>query len=326
MISDSIEKAAEALEQGNVIAIPTETVYGIAANAFNSNSIQQIYQIKERPSSNPLIVHIGSVDQLASLTSFIPNKAKELIHVFWPGPLTLLFPKSSNVLSEVNNNLPEVAVRMPAHPMCLSLLKKLSFPLVAPSANRYGSISPTEAQHVEDGLGDRISMVLDGGPCMIGLESTIVGFDEHENCVVYRLGAITIEELEAVVGPVQLKHHQKNKVAPGMALRHYAPNTKLQLKPNLLSKMDMEQPTPTAFLFFKKPVFDIPKGICYRILSPEGNTREAAKELYRYLHELDQEGATLIVAEMAPEQGLGKVINDKLFRASQPWQASDSSN
>ncbi|MGA0031319.1 MAG: L-threonylcarbamoyladenylate synthase, partial [Flavobacteriaceae bacterium] len=180
VISTDINEAAALLRANEVVAIPTETVYGLAANAFSDEAVSAVYRVKERPKTNPLIVHLGSSDQLPEVASSVSPNAQKLAKYFWPGPLTLLLPKSARISDQVTAHSPFVAVRVPDHPLSLALLRQLEFPLVAPSANRYTSVSPTTAAHVATNLGDRIPLILDGGPCRKGLESTVVGFDADD--------------------------------------------------------------------------------------------------------------------------------------------------
>ena len=225
IISKDIQKAVQLLTENQLVAIPTETVYGLAGNIFSEKAIKSIFSTKKRPFFNPLIVHIPSIDSLSDLVTHVPEKAKLLAAAFWPGSMTLVLKKSKTIPDIITAGKDTVAVRVPNHPITLALLKKLPFPLAAPSANPFGSISPTKPAHVENYFRNSIKMVLDGGSCANGIESTIIGF-ENEEPVIYRLGALPLEEIEAVVGAISIKNKKEEKPdAPGMLARHYAPKT-----------------------------------------------------------------------------------------------------
>ncbi|MGL2964222.1 L-threonylcarbamoyladenylate synthase [Flavobacterium sp. RSB2_4_14] len=310
-----IEKAAALLEEGNVVAIPTETVYGLAANAFDEDAVRKIFEIKGRPLFNPLIVHIKSIDFLEHLVNNIPPKALQLAQHFWPGSLTLILPKKEIVPNIITAEKDTVAVRVPNHPVTLALLDILDFPLAAPSANPFGTISPTEAKHVIDYFKDTIPMVLDGGICQNGIESTIVGF-EFDEPVLYRLGSITVEEIEKIVGRLSIKN--KKEVAPdapGMLERHYAPKTKTFLETDVNAFIQKHPDKKIGVLLFNQRTenHDL---IHQEILSENGNYKEAALNLYAAMHRLDKLGLDLIVAERFPDIDLGKSINDRLERAT----------
>lgn len=315
MISTNIEEAARLLMEGEVLAIPTETVYGLAGNAFSELAVRKIFSVKQRPHFNPLIVHIASADELPCIASDIPDKAKKLAGAFWPGPLTLVLPKSATIPDLVTGGKPTVAVRVPNHPMTLALLRSIPFPLAAPSANPFGSLSPTRASHVEAGLGEQVPMVLDGGPCEKGIESTIVGFVYGEP-VVYRLGSISLEDLNKVVGDVSVyTRDQQTPPAPGMLDKHYAPKTRLILTGRISEEMQKHDPEKTVALVLQKRD-DLPAGTVQMQLSETANLNEAASRLYDCLHQLDNEGWGLIIAERMPDEGLGRSINDRLERAA----------
>ena len=215
-ISKDISKAVEILNQNGLVAIPTETVYGLAGNIFSEEAIRKIFELKQRPFFNPLIVHIHSANQLKSIVTVLPQKAEKLAQHFWPGPLTLVLPKNPHVPDLVTAGKNTVAVRVPNHPTTLDLLRRLDFPIAAPSANPFGRISTTKAEHVARYFDDRLKMVLDGGECQKGIESTIIGF-ENDRPVVYRLGSISVEEIEKVVGPLNIRNKKESAPdAPGM--------------------------------------------------------------------------------------------------------------
>lgn len=308
-----IDRAAALLSEEEVVAIPTETVYGLAGNMYSKKAVEKIYTLKQRPASNPLIAHIASFDRLRELVIEIPSQLEELAKKYWPGPLTLLLNKKASVPHNITAGSDRVAVRVPSHSLTLALLKKIDFPLVAPSANPYSRISPTTAAHVQAYFGGQIPLILDGGPCEVGLESTIVGM-ENGKMTIYRQGIISKEEIEEITGPVELYHSAQNETpAPGLALRHYAPKT-LTLLSERHKIVDMYHEN-TAILVFSEPIAGIPLSNQF-ILSPEGSLAQAAKNLYNILHKMDQSGFQKIICERIPEAGVGNAINDRLRRAA----------
>ena len=315
IISKDITKAIKLLNNEELVAIPTETVYGLAGNAFSDKAVKAIYATKKRPSFNPLIVHIGSKDWLKEIVSHIPKKAEQLADAFWPGPITLVLPKKDVIPNIITAGKPTVAVRVPNHEITLELLEKLDFPLVAPSANPFSSISPTLPEHVENYFKKDIKMVLDGGPCKSGIESTIIGF-ENDDPVIYRLGSTPIEDIEKIVGSVIIKN--KNEIspeAPGMLDRHYAPKTHTVLTDNLVKTIDAHRGKRIGLLIFNDILND--DDIQFKIvLSETKNLDEAASKLYNALHQLDKQNLDIIIAEQLPDYGLGKSINDRLYRAT----------
>jgi len=311
-IGTDIGAAKAFLEAGDVVGIPTETVYGLAGNALNPDAVLRIFAVKNRPSFDPLIVHTDSLEKVTRYVTHIPEAAQKLAETVWPGPLTLLLPKRDLVPDLTTSGLVSVAVRVPNHPLTLALLRSLDFPLAAPSANPFGYISPTTAQHVADQLGDKIPYVLDGGPCGIGLESTIIGF-ENGQPTVYRLGGMALEQLTAIVGPLTVRDHStSNPKAPGMLSSHYAPR-----KPVFLLQPG-EQPgsvdAQTAALVFSEPLPGIPLDN-QLVLSANGDVVEAAKNLFAYLRQLDGMPVMRIYAQLLPNEGLGRAVNDRLKRA-----------
>ncbi|MFK7973147.1 MAG: L-threonylcarbamoyladenylate synthase [Bacteroidia bacterium] len=315
--SDS-QIAREALQQGKLVAIPTETVYGLAANAYDEKAVTGIFLAKNRPSFNPLILHVYDVDQAQSFTGEWPQAAVKLAKTFWPGPLTLLLPRDATIVPDlVTAGSPLVAVRVPAHPVTRELLKMLDFPLAAPSANPSGYISPTTAQHVHQQLGDKVSYILEGGQATVGIESTIIGFDQDGNPLLYRLGGLSLSSIEDCVGPLRTARDEHHKPAtPGRLARHYAPETAFILgSREALQQRKIDISEKVAILAFEKPWPNIPNEH-QRVLSLTGDTAEAARNLFRMMRELDALGLSLILAEEAPQEGLGPAINDRLFRAS----------
>lgn len=322
MQNTEIAIATQWLTAGECVGIPTETVYGLAANALNPAAVVKIFQIKNRPAFDPLIVHIPDAEAAEKYVSRIPQAAHALMRTFWPGPLTLLLPRKDCIPDLVTSGLPNVGLRVPAHPLTLALLRTLPFPLAAPSANPFGYISPTTAQHVADQLGALVPFILDGGPCTIGVESTIVGFDAQDSPVVYRLGGLSVEMLEAVCGPVRLQLNQSsNPTAPGMLAAHYAPRKPLLLGniEFLLKGLDAQK---TALLVFGPPE-NLPAAGRTENLSAAGDLAEAARQVFALLRTLDADPATTtIVAAPLPERHLGRAINDRLRRAAAPAATS----
>ncbi|MFC5282000.1 L-threonylcarbamoyladenylate synthase [Pedobacter alpinus] len=314
LITKNLGFATQILKQNGVVAIPTETVYGLAANAFSEDAVKKIFEIKQRPFFNPLIVHISSKQYLEKVALNIPEKAYQLIDVFWPGALTLILDKQAHVPDIVTANKTTVAVRMPNHPLTLALLNQLDFPLAAPSANPFKRISSTTASHVYDYFKDDLKYILDGGECEQGLESTIIGFNGND-VVLYRHGAISVEQIETVVGKLKVITQQENApVAPGMLLKHYSPKTKLILTNNLEKEIALAGNINFAVLAFHPQETD---GLHqYLYLAQENNLEKAAANLYTTLHHLDTLNFDLIIAQKLPETGLGKTINDRLTRAS----------
>lgn len=317
-IGTDINQAAELLRTGGIVAIPTETVYGLAANAFNPEAVLKIFQAKQRPSFDPLIVHVHSVEQAldvtdtAQLAPEVQAQAKALMQRFWPGPLTLVLPKDPRVPDLVTSGLDTVAVRMPAHPMALALLQKLEFPLSAPSANPFGYISPTTAQHVQDQLGDRVDYILDGGPCSVGVESTIIGYDaESGRWVLYRPGGTPLEAVEAAIGSVPAARKKVMPVSPGTLESHYAPR-----KPVFIGPIPKLMQRHAGRRIGVISLHTNHGAAINQVLSPEGDLAEAARHLFSALRTLDNSDVELILAEEFPPEGLGTAINDRLRRAA----------
>jgi len=313
--SKDIVKAKEILENENLVAIPTETVYGLAGNIYSEKAINKIFKTKNRPFNNPLIVHIHSKELLENIAQEIPEKAKKLAEAFWPGSLTLVLKKKETIPYSITAGKETVAVRVPNHPLTLELLKQLDFPLAAPSANPFGSISPTTSQHVADYFTDTLEMVLDGGNCENGIESTIVGF-ENEKAILYRLGSISVEGIESIIGPIQIVNkNDSSPNAPGMLSRHYAPKTKTIVSENIEDEIKNYPTSKIGVLLFQDlEINDV--NIEKEILSINGSLKEATANLYAAMHRLDKKGLDLIIAEKFPEIDLGKSINDRLERAT----------
>ena len=314
-ITTDLFEAKKILEKEELVAIPTETVYGLAGNIYSEKAIKKIFQTKERPLFNPLIVHIASTDKLKEIVSEIPKKAQQLADAFWPGSLTLVLKKNAHIPDSITAGKDTVAVRVPNHELTLRLLQILDFPLAAPSANPFGSISPTTAEHVADYFPNDLEMVLQGGNCTNGIESTIIGF-ENNNPVLYRLGSISVEEIEAVIGPVQIKNKKESSPdAPGMLSRHYAPKTTTILVNNVEDEILKYQNAKVGLLVFQNTPSNT-KEMVIEVLSKKGDLKEATANLYAAMHRLDKQNLDLIIAEQFPNTELGKSINDRLERAT----------
>lgn len=310
-----ILKAASFLRNAELVAIPTETVYGLAANALNEDAVLKIYAAKNRPQFNPLILHVASFEQAKQFIKDMPAEAEQLATAFWPGSLTMLFNKQPTVPDIVTAGSKRVAIRVPNHPLTLQLLAQLDFPVAAPSANPSGYVSPTTAQHVFEGLHDKIPYILDGGPCGVGVESTIIGWNEDGELELHRLGGIAIEQIEAVIGK-KIKHQKKitdHPSAPGQLKSHYATHTPLyigaihELLPAFADKKIIT-------INFQQYQTGLSKEQQF-ILSATGSAAEAAKNLFRVLREADSMNADVILAELLPDEGLGRAVNDRLERA-----------
>ncbi len=311
-IGTDVQEAKRYLGAGNVVGMPTETVYGLAGNAFNPDAVLTIFRVKNRPSFDPLIVHTDSIAGAEAFVTAIPEPARRLAAAFGPGPGTPPLPNPPRYPVRVRVARPTVAVRVPDHALTLDLLGQLAFPLAAPSANPFGYISPTTAGHVADQLGDQVPYILDGGPSNVGLESTIVGFDDGQT-TIFRLGGLAIEQIERIVGPVLVcTHSTSNPKAPGMLSSHYAPRKPLVL----LQPGQRPHPNLRAGALVVRELFEgIPAGQ-QRVLSPTGDLAEAAKNLFAHLRTLDALDTDIIYAESLPAQGLGLAMNDRLRRAS----------
>lgn len=316
IIGTDIDLASDLLIRGEVVAIPTETVYGLAANACNPDAVIKIFEAKNRPHFNPLIVHTNSWEAAMNYTQEVPEIAHRLAALFSPGPLTFLLPKRNNIPDLVTAGSNLVAIRIPNHPVALALLAQLKFPLAAPSANQFGYISPTNAVHVLQSLDGKINYILDGGSTTVGLESTIVGFDEQENIVLYRVGGIAIEDIEKATGKKVITADVSTQSKPqtaGQLKSHYAPNTPLYIGD--IDQLYAEHKSKKIALISFSNNYPNLK-IAHRfVLSPSGNLNEAAQKLFAVLRQVDELNVDLIFAELFPNEGLGIAINDRLNRA-----------
>ena len=310
---------ARRLRAGELVAVPTETVYGLAADALDTQACAKIFRAKGRPSHDPLIVHIHSLAQLETLAE-VNDAAHRLAKKFWPGALTLVLPKKSAVPAIVTSGLPSVAVRMPRHPLMRRLLRLCDRPLAAPSANPFGYVSPTTAEHVRAGLGRRIRFILDGGPAEVGLESTIVDLRDPLRPRLLRPGAISREQIESVLGKKLRSAGGRAATAPaplpapGLLDRHYSPRTPLVLHKKISAVEAAKSGPAEAWLFFARP-----RGLAGRNvfwLDARGNARGAGHRLFGLLRALDERRFKKIHAELAPGGGLAEAINDRLRRAA----------
>jgi L-threonylcarbamoyladenylate synthase len=302
------------LEDGELVSIPTETVYGLAANGLNESAVLKIYSVKNRPQFNPLILHVANVDQMRKLAIEIPVVIEKLIKAFSPGPITYLLPKSSLVPDLVTAGSSRVAIRIPDHPLTLKLLSGLDFPLAAPSANPSGYVSPVTADHVMKGLNGLIPYILDGGDCKVGLESTIVGVSEGK-LQIHRLGRITLEQIQLVTGEeVEMALSHASPTAPGQMKSHYATAKPLYLgEIKALSQKFADK--KIGLISFQGSYAELNTSEKI-ILSDQGELDEAAKQLFKALRRMDESSVDVILAERVPNVGIGLAINDRLERAA----------
>ncbi|WP_424363171.1 L-threonylcarbamoyladenylate synthase [Methylocystis parvus] len=310
--SGSIARAAEILREGGLVAFPTETVYGLGADATSAWAVARIYDAKGRPSFNPLIAHVANI-AAARREAELPEAAIKLAEAFWPGPLTIVAPAApgGSVCELARAGLPSVALRIPDHPVARALIEALGRPVAAPSANRSGHVSPVTAAHVAEDLSGRVDMILDGGRTTAGLESTIVSFCDAEPTLL-RPGAVAREKIEKVLGARLAAPERAEIMAPGMTASHYAPNARLRLEAHEVGAGE------AALDFGGRLTALAAPGAIALDLSPKGDLVEAAANLFAYLRELDARGADKVAVAHIPERGLGEAINDRLRRAAAP--------
>lgn len=314
MITTNLSLIKQHLEKGEVVGIPTETVYGLAANIFDEQAISKIFSVKGRPNTNPLIVHVKSMEEAQKLVTHFPPKAMQLAKYFWPGSLTLILPKNEQVSEAITANQSTVAIRIPNHPATLQLLDILDFPLAAPSANPYNRISPTQSAHVEEYF--PTIPILEGGICAAGVESTILGF-EGEEVILLRHGAISMEEIEALVGRISDRTSSDNlHVTPGRSKKHYSPTCELILSYEPLFLLSAVQGKKVGILWFQQIKIKSSKVSVNHVLAPNGSTQEAAANMYDALHQMEKSGVELIIVERLPNVGLGRTVNDRFERAA----------
>ena len=309
--TDGLE-AKQLLESGDVVAIPTETVYGLAANALDARAVTKIFEAKNRPFFDPLIIHTYSIEQIKHFVLGFPRWAEELAEKFMPGPLTIVLKKGENIPDIVTAGLDTVGIRIPNHQVTLDMLRSLQFPLAAPSANPFGYISPTNPNHVLQQLAGKIPYILDGGECSVGIESTIVG-EEKGTPVILRLGGTSIEDIQSVIGKCELRiHSSSNPKNPGSLESHYSPKHRLIFSDE---NPHHNQPSEIGTITFKQTRALIPLEQ-QRILSPSGDLKEAARRIFSAMRDLDAMRINAIWAEKFPDVGLGRAINDRLRRAA----------
>lgn len=317
-VGTDVEFAASLICEGKLVAFPTETVYGLGAHALDPLAVARVFDVKNRPRFDPLIVHIADVPSMKKYAIEIPNLARRLADRFWPGPLTIVLKKHDIVPDLVTAGLQTVALRMPNHPLALELIEKSECPIAAPSANPFGAISPTSAEHVMEQLGDSIDYILDGGPCTVGLESTVISLayeEGHERPLLLRPGGLPAEQIEKIAGPFVIQQNAVDEQAapsPGMLPRHYAPTTPLAIVEDIESFTSNEK---VGFLSFgacsQREKFET-----VEILSEKQNLVEAAAKFYAALRRLDAMKLDTIVVVPFPDEGLGRALNDRLTRAS----------
>ena len=329
---DAIDHAARILREGGLVAMPTETVYGLGANALDRAAVERIFEAKQRPSWDPVIVHIASTGMLNRIVAEAPTAARRLMQAFWPGPLTLLLPRTAEIPDAVTAGRPLVGVRMPAHPVALELMRRTALPIAAPSANLFAHISPTTAEHVLQDLDGRIDAVLDAGPTPHGVESTVLD-PSTSPITIYRPGAVTAEQIRQVVGPVKIfkasdtlhDAAQESLPSPGVGLRHYAPQARLVLIAASLEQLGARLADAARRSPGERVGVMLPDGIA----APRGVEparvfiwgrwdvpAELAQRLYAGLRALDSAGSTVILCPLPPAHGLGTAIRDRLQKAA----------
>lgn len=331
-----IDYAASLLQDGKLVVFPTETVYGLGANAFNVEAVKQIFVAKGRPLSDPLIVHIAHEDTLEQLVTHVPIEAQQLAQAFWPGPLTLVLPASTHVPKIITAGLPNVAVRMPRHPIALALIQATGFPIAAPSANRFMHVSPTTAQHALDDLNGRVPLILDGGPCTVGVESTVLDLS-GEIPTILRPGGISLEELRTVIpnvqraAPRQFAHTEETEQealqAPGQMLIHYAPSVpaylfegeEIAIQKAMLTEIRRyqgQQKTVGVLIADEDLPAFLYSGARIYTLGPLAAVEQIAANLFAGLRTLEEAGVQVILCRSFDEQGLGMAIRDRLLKAT----------
>jgi L-threonylcarbamoyladenylate synthase len=321
----ALDRAAHILRAGGLVAFPTETVYGLGASALDEAAVRRVFQAKGRPASNPLIAHVADAEGAARLVREWPETARRLAEAFWPGPLTLVLPRGVAVPDLVTAGLPDVAVRVPAHPVALAVLQAAAIPVVAPSANRSAAISPTTADHVEKSLGDQVDLILDAGPTRLGIESTVIDLSSTPPLLL-RPGALEVGRIESITGPLGTPARgpgSRRHASPGMLERHYAPRARLLL-------LDPEEPAAalgeaaaaagmgeTVGALLLRPWQGLEASAGHVVRMPP-RARAYARRLYAELHRLDDLGCHLIVAEQVPATRAWDAVRDRLRRAAHP--------
>tara|TARA_Y100001936_G_scaffold34738_1_gene32803 strand:+ start:2174 stop:3145 length:972 start_codon:yes stop_codon:yes gene_type:complete len=315
----NINYASQKLKENGLVAIPTETVYGLAGNALNYDSVNKIFKLKKRPKNDPLICHTNSIEKIIKFVKNVPDKAEILAKKFWPGPLTIIFEKNKIIPDITTSNLNKVAFRIPNKSITLKLLEELPFPLAAPSANIFSYISPTKVSHIYKNFSNNIDYILDGGDCSMGIESTIISFDKDEP-IIHRLGSLTTEDIERVIGKV--KFMNSNDKFPGSFHKHYAPIKKLYVG-DIDKLYDKFKTKRIGLLSFNKE-YDFISKKNQIILSRNSSLKEATKNLYSALYELDNmKDIDLIITGFVNNKSLGKTINDRLIKSSYKYDRTE---
>ncbi len=322
--SNIMRRAGDLIRGGKLVAFPTETVYGLGADAFNAAAVRRIFEVKQRPASDPLIVHIADMEDLGRVSSDLPDEALKLAGLFWPGPLTIILKKSADIPPEVTAGLDTVAVRMPSHPLALELIKNSGTPVAAPSANVFGSLSPTRARHVREELGDKVDYLIDGGSSDIGVESTIVDLTVSPFCLL-RPGGVPLEELSSVLGRVEYRFTARGPVrAPGTMASHYSPAAEMvvvEFSPDQVEKMSrlagsgIREGKKVGVITSPENSGRFP-GCITGIYGPDPGSRHLARNLFSLLRDMDRAGVDLIIAGGVEESGMGLAVMDRLRRGS----------
>ena len=308
-----MQTAVDFLQAGRCVGLPTETVYGLAARADLPAAVKEIYRLKGRPAHNPLILHFGQVDDMRGWVARMPEEAERLFERFSPGPLTLLLPKGPRVGDHISAGLPRVGIRIPGHQSFRKIIQRVACPLAAPSANRSGYVSPTQAGHVANAYGNDLAYVLDGGPCEVGVESTIVGLEPNGSWTLYRPGAIAATEIENVLdAPLRLPPAQNAVVAPGMDAHHYSPNTPVVVGLEEWQEVDGRE----GWITWRGLAYPIPPGVIHQPISSRDDLNDAARELYAAMILLDSLGLDRIRIQPFPHRGIGIALNERIHRAS----------
>lgn len=311
---ENIMKSAEILKNGGLVGIPTETVYGLGGNAFSAEAVTKIFAAKERPFFDPLIVHIADFESINNIAIIESDKVRKLADAFWPGPLTMILKKRENIPLIVTSGLDTVAIRMPNHKVALEIIKNGGGAIAAPSANPFGYLSPTSAEHVEEQLGKRIDMIIDGGNCTIGVESTVIDMTAVIPTIL-RPGGLEKEKIESVIGEVRMLDRKDKKIsAPGQMENHYAPSRSLFIVDTITEEMVSEN--RSGILLFRENKEFENKNKNIEVLSKDGDLLEASSRLFHCLHLLDKCDIDVIYAQRVPEEGLGIAIMDRLYKAS----------
>ncbi len=312
-LNTTIHLACELLRKGEIVAFPTETVYGLGADALNGYAVAKVFEIKKRPRFDPIIVHVSDMEWVKKIVKEVPFEAKRIMEKFWPGPLTIVLEKNEKIPDIVTAGLKTVAIRMPSHPVAKNLISSFGRPIAAPSANPFGYISPTKASHVAKILKDKVPLIIDGGDSFFGLESTVISVN-GDKILIYRFGAVTAEELSQFGEIVPVFDKMRRPLSPGQLPYHYAPHKPLKI---IESPEEIENPS-SSFLAFTEPRHPV-NAKYVLVLTKSGDLREAASNFFSHLIELDREDVDIIYAQKVPEVGLGRAIMERLRKAEKKW-------